>query len=400
MIPYIIKGGLHAYAFLLNLFTMAGPNQDIFTTLLSPKLRNDIASFIASHYQFALSTNQAFFALQSRFLVTNIGINKAGMPAQHESFALWVFDRVTFARHEFVIECVPSDHSYASRFSAFSQCPDSQSVLDSIQKAIHNIQSMTAQAAESLSAAIKTETETIPLLPLTNDPSPNSSTSSPTSSTSTLQETETTPLLPTTNDPSSNLSTSLPTLSTNTPYKSLVDIVTSSLVRAVAVARAGSQSISPQSLAEDTITGYPLGTLVLGDCIRQFKPEGLSLFDAVLLALVVHEYAPIYGLFDNHCYLFASVMFDTIIQLYSLPISAFDLNPNHASNPNAGPVPAPTPEVGAPNNANIIVVPAPDQAGCWSGLLVLDPTVKAAVVSVVISQFKVQHASYMASVIP
>jgi len=93
-------------------------------------------------------------------------------------------------------------------------------------------------------------------------------------------------------------------------------------------------------------------------------------------------------------------MFDTIVQLYSLPISAFNLNPNHASNPNTGPVPAPTPEVGAPNNANIIVVPAPDQAGRWSGLLVLDPTVKAAVVSVVISQFKVQCASYMASVIP
>ena len=119
-IPYIIKGGLHAYAFLLNLFMMAGPNQDIFTTLLSPKLRNNIASFVASHYQFALSTNQAF-SLQSRFLVTNISINKAGMPAQHGSFTLWVFDKVTLERHKFFIKCVPSNRSYASRFSAFSQ---------------------------------------------------------------------------------------------------------------------------------------------------------------------------------------------------------------------------------------------------------------------------------------
>ena len=139
MLPYIIKGGLHSYSFLSNLFTMAGPNQDIFATLLSPTVRNDIASFVSSHYQFALSSDQPTFSLQSRFLVKIVGLNKAGMPVQHESFTIWVFDEVTCKQHEFVLERVPSDCSYTSRFSIFSKFPASEAVLNSIQKAIHNM---------------------------------------------------------------------------------------------------------------------------------------------------------------------------------------------------------------------------------------------------------------------
>jgi hypothetical protein len=365
MISYMIKGGLLTYSFLSNLFvTMPGPNQDPFEILHSPVSLNNIDSFVASHHQFALSSRQPSFSLQSRFLVTIIGLNKAGMPVQHESFAVWVLDKVTLKRHEFIIERVPSDRSYTSRFSMFSQFPASQNVLDSIQKAIHNMRSMTAQAAESLWTTVKTETETESLLPLTNCPSSESS---------------------------SSIS------QTNTPQMSLIDKVTSSLVRAVAVARSGSQSISPQSLARDTISGCPPETLILEDCIRKFEPVGLSLFDVVLLAHVVHEYAPIYGLFDNHCYMFASVMFDAIVQLYSLRASAF--NPALASTSTSDTsIPAPTREVGAPKNANIVVLPSPDQAGRWSGLLILDPIVKATIVSIVISQFRVERGLYMATV--
>ena len=126
MLPYIINGSLYTYSFLSDLFTMPGPklalNHDIFATLLNPTLHNDIASFVSSHYQFAPSTHKPYFSLQSWFLVMIVGLNKAGMPVKHESFAIWVLDKLTMNHHEFVIEWIPSSHSYPSRFSIFSQC--------------------------------------------------------------------------------------------------------------------------------------------------------------------------------------------------------------------------------------------------------------------------------------
>src|SRR5271156_1520058 len=104
MLSSLIKWGLHTYTFFSNLFTMLGPDSDIFHTLLSPTLHNDIASFVGSHYQFALLSTEPLFHLQSRFLVTTIGLNKAGMPAQHESLAIWVKDKITLKTHEFIIE--------------------------------------------------------------------------------------------------------------------------------------------------------------------------------------------------------------------------------------------------------------------------------------------------------
>jgi len=372
MISYAIKGGLLTYSFLSNLLaTMPGPDPDPFQALHGSFGLNDITSFVACHYNFALTSNHPAFSLNSRFPVKTIGLNKAGMPVQHESFAVWVFDKVTNKRLEFIIERVPSDTSYTTRFSVFSGFSDSQRVLDSIQSALRNMRSMTAQAADSLFAAIKTETETIPLLPLY---SPETETDTP--------ETSNSP-------PTSSIS------ETNTPQMSLKDTVTSSLVRAVAAARNASRSVVPQSLARDTISGRSPGTLIPEDCIRKFDPVELSLFDVVLLAKVVHDYAPIYGLFDNHCYMFASVMFDVIVQLKSLPASAHD-HDRASTSISDTPVPAPTPEVGAPKNANIVVVPSPDEAGRWSGLLILDPIVKSTIVSIVISEFMAERLLYPA----
>lgn len=130
---------------------------------------------------------------------------------------------------------------------------------------------------------------------------------------------------------------------------------------------------------------------------------GLSLFDLILLAQVVHEHAPIYGLFDNQCYMFSSVttIFDAIVQLRSVPSlpdhlgNSGDPAPSFIPNTPTRPVPAPTREVGAPGNANLVIVPSPDLAGRWSGLLILDPIVKAQVVAIVISKFQDQRALYI-----
>lgn len=132
---------------------------------------------------------------------------------------------------------------------------------------------------------------------------------------------------------------------------------------------------------------------------------GLLLFDLVLLAKVVHKCAPIYGLFNNHFYMFASVIFDAVIQLYSSPTSESTQDPNHASTSestaqtpaswegHASTPNAQTPaarEVRQPDGANIIILPRPDQAGLWMGLLLL---VKKTIVSIVVTQFEAQQCA-------
>ena len=361
MLSSVIKGGLHTYSLFSSLFTMLGPNKDIFATLLSPTVRNDIASFVGSHYQFAILSHEPLFSLQSRFIVTVVGLNKAVMPTQHESIAIWVLDKDTLKTHEFIIERVPGlSLDCSSRFSLFSQFAAIQRVLDSIQCAINNMLSISA------SESTQTEMDSIPLLPLTNGPHDHSST---------------------------------PSLTPTTPL-SLTDTITSSLARAVAAARVGSQSISPQRVAEDSISGCLPQTILQKDCIRLFHPMGLSLFNVVLLAQVVHEYAPIYGLFDNQCYMFASVIFDAVVDLFSHSSSPPSiLDPNHCtstSSTSSMPVPAPTPEFGAPKNANLIILPSPeDRAGHWFGLLILDPIVKATMVSIIKDRFEAQRNLYM-----
>ena len=286
------------------------------------------------------------------------------MPARRESFAVWVLDNKTGSTHEYIIEHVPSDRSFLPRFSVFSRFPASESVLNSLERAIGTMRSITSRASESMLAAITMETESIRLLPLTHHDC----------------------------DSFTSVEASSPP-----DEMSLIDTLTSTLAQAVATARNASDSISPRKLANDTIRGCASHTLDPENCIRLFKPVDLPLFDVALLAEAVHDYAPVYGLFDNQCYLFASVLFDAIVQLYSLPASAQDPN-IPSSSILSTPVPAPTPEVGAPRNANIVIVPSPDQAGGWAGLLILDPMVKRTVVSIVVSQFKAQRTSYISQV--
>ena len=287
-----------------------GPHNDIFGTFLGPTLQNDVGSFVERHYHCALLSKQPLVSLRSRFLVTAIGLNKIGMPSQHESFAVWVLDKETGETHECTIERVPSDRSFHTRFGAFSRfIPSlaSDSVLESLQKAIRVMKSIPVEAADSMLAAITMETESIRLLPLTHHDC-DSFTSMEASS------------------PPDDIETSL------------IDTVTSTLAQVVATARNASDSISPRKLANDTITGCASQTLDPENCIHLFKPVDLPLFDVALLAEAVHDYAPVYGLFDNQCYLFASVLFDAIVQLYSLPASAQDPNIPSSSTP----IPAPT----------------------------------------------------------
>jgi hypothetical protein len=373
LVSSLIKGGVHAHSFFLNLFSMAGPQNDPFAALLRPTLRNDIGSFVSSFFMSAKSTITPEFSLHSRFMVTLIGINKANSASQHESVAVWVVDSVTQERHEYVVERVPSKDSYASRFAIFSNFPSHETVLESLKNAINNMRTLTSKEAQSLTAALVVETELVPLLPLAFDSDP---------------------LL---TDPSP--------ISDAPPFK---DVVTTAIARGIALARSASQTISPQSLALDSISGRSSDSLKPERCIRQFRPVQLSMFDLALLAQVVHENAPVYGLFSNQCYLFSSVIFDAVVQRFSLPPGAYDFEnisspspspstlsgPGPSSGPSFG-VPAPTPEVDPPKDADLVFLPSPSEDGRWSGLLIVDPILKRAVVSVVVSRFRELRVRYI-----
>jgi len=345
------------------MFTTPGPINDPFVSLYSSNGHHDISAVVCSHYQYAknLPAGKRSWALTSRFPVQEIGINKTGLHVQHESIALWSTDMDLSKELESIVDRVPSPHSYGPRFSSFSQYSinNSSTVFDSLQKALK--MRSTVQTAESplttinTSTALDTET-TIPLLPSSFEPTPS------------------TPSTP---------STPLP----------LKDRVTLTLAQAMATARNASHSISPQSLAQDSIRGFPRGSLSPSNCIITFKPVGLTAFDVVLIAKIVHDYAPMYGLFDNQCYMFARVIFDAVVQLFSLHPPALQNNHTSTSIHNT-PIPAPSQEVNLPANANVVVLPSPDQAGRWAGFLIVDPIVRSTIVSIVVARYNVERPLY------
>jgi hypothetical protein len=104
--------------------------------------------------------------------------------------------------------------------------------------------------------------------------------------------------------------------------------------------------------------------------------------------------------------MFANVIFDAIVENFTLPQRSDDID-NPPPSTSSGPLPHPTIEVGAPNNANLMIVPRPthDTSGIftpfpadngrWSGLLIIDPIVKQEIVKVVSTKFQSLRTTYI-----
>ena len=381
MMSYVLKGGLLAYSYISSLksFTMT-TSTDPFASLLTPTLRNDTGSFVENFFRLALyGTNQPLLALRSRFVVVLVGVNKAGTTFRHESFSVWAYDNVEHKDLLFVIERTPSNRKRAANFVLFSRCPGSEAVLKSIQDALQRIGSLTTKATTDA-------LQTLPAMMLPTEDEDE-------------DEDESIPLLPTTNESvtESQSSNAADTSSTYHSQKSLADVIGLYLIRMAAMARVASQSTSPPTLAADTISR--MDKLNPNDCIRTFRPQNLPLFDLVLLADEIHEHAPLYSLFENQCYWFANLLFELIVQYYTLPASASVAS---TSSIPSGPLPAPTPEIGTPANANTIILPAGTwsrQAGRWMGVLINDPVVRLTVMSIVRDNFLARYERYNDQVI-
>ncbi len=352
MKSYLIKGALYLLSYLSNHFPMNRVVDD-FASLLSPNLVSDIVLFVACYVQFAMDSGAAIYFLRERFMVSEIGINKAGPIFQHESLAVWFVDKLDSKDYTVVIERTPSKRLNTSFPSG---CPEANKILQVIRDILHT----------------REDTDNIPLIPL----STTSSASSEPVSVST---------------------------SAYVPRMNLVDQISSTLAGAAASASLPSQS-SSSNLARDQITGA--SSLNPANCIKRFKPQGLSLFDLVLVALVLHLEAPFYTLFRNQCYFFANVLFQTIVQIYSLIPSSSTLLPagldlQETHNPGPDPVPVPTIVKSLPKDANILILPLDfhGNVGRCMGIMINDPIVISTVVANVMGKFKTRLSSQIEKVI-
>ena len=321
-------------------------DSDPFSSFLDPNLRSNPRQFVKTYFQLAKSSDNPLHALWGWHMVEIIGVNKATATPKHESFTIQVVDKdMADAVHMFLMDRMASTRSVTNdeTFDYFTQCPDSKTVLESIQQALKDMSTMAAEATNNASTSLRAFAQRQPF------------TSSQT------------PILPLTNDhASSSDPTSTPTF------------ISWSLTNAVAMARSSARSSSLELEAEDMISGVKKQDL--GKSIRQYKPDGLSMWDVVLIAYVVHKLAPTYALFRSQCYWFANVIFEVIVALFP------------SKSESETPPPGSPPTLLLPNDY------LPKEAGRWCGILINDPRVVEAVVSIAKCRFKTQQANYLAKV--
>ena len=91
--------------------------------------------------------------------------------------------------------------------------------------------------------------------------------------------------------------------------------------------------------------------------------RGLCLFQLVVLTHVVHKIAPTYTLFESQCYWYANVIFEVILLLFPLKLRT-------------SPPPGSSPTVHLPDKYLL------KEAGQWFGVLINNPCVVSAIVTI------------------
>jgi hypothetical protein len=286
-------------------------DDDEFSPFLAADLHFKLKQYVQTYFNAA--KHSASPNPLTRHEVNVVGVNKIKAGPLHESFTASVNDINTTKSHALVLECTDSDRAVKPevRFASCTQFPDSKTVVDTIQEALNDMGSQSAEPSES--------------------------------------------------QPSS------------APHPTLI---ARAVHKAMAAVRSSAQSFEVE--ADDTISG--MKNQELGACVRQYEPMGLMLFQLVLIALIVHEVAPIYSLFESQCYWFANVIFDVIVSIYP-------------SKTHLRPPPASSPQVFLPADY------LPNQSGQFFGITINDPRVVQAVVDVVKSRFEAAKEIYEQKVI-
>lgn len=298
-------------------------DDDDFAPFLAEDLRMNLKQYVQTYFNTAKLSDSPHHALDERHRVDTVGVNKDEGGPRHESFTASVNDEDTAQKHVFVLERTGSSRPIQDTPAYCAQCPDSKLVIDTIQDALREMSA-------------------------NQDGPPSTSPSDP--------------LLLSTDDGTSS-SFSLPSLG-------------QAIHTAMYSARASARSFAVE--AEDTISG--VNGRNLGKSVRQYDPEGLTLFHLVLIALVVHKLAPIYSLFESQCYWFANIIFDVIVAIYP-------------SKSKKRPDPVPGPRIRFPPDY------LPEEFGRFLGVTINDPRVVEAVVSVVKTRFEESQGIYKQKVI-
>jgi hypothetical protein len=111
---------------------------------------------------------------------------------------------------------------------------------------------------------------------------------------------------------------------------------------------------------------------VLGQIVWQIQPQSLSLFQVIILADVVHNYAPLYSLFRCQCYWFAFIICAVILKTCTCSsIGSPDLHTED--------------DICIPPNSYL-----PNLAGRWMGILVRG--VEEAVLKIMIEKYNARCA--------
>jgi len=106
------------------------------------------------------------------------------------------------------------------------------------------------------------------------------------------------------------------------PRHGLCDTVSLSATKAARVSHAVSDSKDKgdsKMCALDRVQG---GNLILssrygcGRNARQIKPKGMSLFNLIVLAQVVHNFAPHYSTLNRNCYWYTNMIFDACLEIF------------------------------------------------------------------------------------
>ena len=278
-------------------------------------------------------------AVLNRFLVISMTLTKTSSSPQHEFLVLLLMDTNNSGSAPYLmfLERTKSD-KWPNPINAFLDHPDNASVITSI---IDTLKELPASFLSSVPSTSDSEDES----------SSDADSSDPISPSN--------PLLGSTSSPSPSHSSLL---------RNMIDSGT--LVSANAI-HVSTKSMGKLKLAyaQDQFTGgndVDASGSVLGQVVWQIQPQSLSLFKVVVLADVVHNYAPLYSLFKRQCYWFAFIICAVILKTCTCSSIG---SPSFTED-----------EICIPPNSYL-----PNLAGRWMGILVRG--VEEAVLKIIIEKY-------------
>lgn len=282
-------------------------------------------------------------AILNRFVVISVTLTKTRSSPQHEFLVLMLMDTKYngSAPYLMFLERTKLEKRH-NPIRSFLNHPDNATVIASI---IDTLKELPSSLLSSVPSTSDSEDESSPGADSSDSPR-NISPSDPL------------------------LSTSSPSPSNPNLLRNLIDSGTLVSAKAIHMSTESTGKLD-FAYAQDQFTGgnnvRDSGS-VLGQIVWQIQPKALSLFQVVVLADVVHNYAPLYSLFKRQCYWFAFIICAVILK--TCTCSSIGSPGLHAED-----------DICIPPNSYL-----PNLAGRWMGILVRG--VEEAVLKIMIEKYE------------